>query len=115
MPMAKRIAKRGMRTLTPAERERLNRALETVDAEIAELLPAARKRRAASAALRDACRLLRTERQAQGLSLADVSERTGISRTEISRLETAANKNPTINSLQRIASALGKELIVSLR
>lgn len=41
--------------------------------------------------------------------------RTEMTRTEISRLETAANKNPTINSLQWIASALGKELIVSLR
>ena len=93
----------------------MSRALETVDAEVAELMPAARKRRAASAALRDTCRLLRAEREAQGLSLADMSERTGISRTEISRLETAANKNPTINSLQRIASALGKELIVQLQ
>ena len=113
--MAKRIAKRAPRQLTSAEQARLDRALETVDAEVAELLPAARKRRAASAALRDTCRLLRSERQAQGLSLADVSARTGISRTEISRLETAANGNPTINSLQRIASALGKELVVSLR
>jgi DNA-binding phage protein len=113
--MAKRLPKRATRPLTRAEEARLDRALQTVDAEIAELLPAARQRRATSAALRDTCRLLRSERQAQGLSLADVSERTGISRTEISRLETAANKNPTINSLQRIASALGKELIVSLR
>lgn len=113
--MAKRIAKRATRKLTRAEEERLDRALETVDAEVAELLPAARKRRAASAALRDTCRLLRSEREAQGLSLGDICERTGISRTEISRLETAANKNPTINSLQRIASALGKELIVSLQ
>jgi hypothetical protein len=39
-----------------------------------------------------------------------MSARTGISRTE-----SAANKNPTINSLQRIASALGKELIVQLQ
>ncbi|MCP6756676.1 hypothetical protein NL533_34135, partial [Klebsiella pneumoniae] len=79
--MAKRKAKHATRKLTPAEEQRLNRALETVDAEIAELLPAARKRRAASAALCDTCRILRSEREAQGLSLADVSERTGISRT----------------------------------
>jgi len=51
----------------------------------------------------------------QNLRLRSIAQRTRISRTEISRLETAANKNPTINSLQRIASALGKELVVSLR
>jgi len=113
--MAKRIAKHATRKLTDAETARLNRALKTVDEEIEKLLPGARKRMAASAALRDACRLLKSERQAQGLTLSDVSERTGISRTEISRLETATNRNPTINSLQRVASALGKELIVSLR
>lgn len=113
--MAKRIAKRATRKLTRAEEERLDRALASVDAEVAELLQAARKRRAASAALRDTCLLLRSEREAQGLSLRDVSDRTGISRTEISRLETATNRNPTINSLQRIASALGKELVVSLK
>ncbi len=47
--MAKRIAKRATRKLTRAEEEHLNRALETVDAEVAELLPEARKRRKASA------------------------------------------------------------------
>jgi len=113
--MAKRIAKRATRQLTTDEEARLNRALEVVDAEIQELLPAARQRRAAAVSLRETCRLLRNERQAQGLSLADISDRTGMSRTEVSRLETATNKNPTINSLQRIASALGKQLIVSLQ
>lgn len=115
MTVAKRIAKRAARKLTPAEEELLDRALGVVDAEIQELLPAARKRRAAGVSLHETCRLLRSEREAQGLSLADISDRTGMSRTEVSRLETAANKNPTINSLQRIATALGKQLIVSLQ
>ncbi len=57
---------------------------------------------------------LRAERERQGLSLADVSERTGIDRAAISRLENNEEGNPTINTLQRYAAAMGKQVIVLL-
>jgi len=52
---------------------------------------------------------LRLERERRGLSLADVSERTGIDRTALSRLERGRG-NPTISTLNRVASALGMRL-----
>lgn len=59
-------------------------------------------------------RLLRAEREAQGLSLADVHDATGITRGRLSRIENRHEPNPTIGTLHRIAEALGMELVVSL-
>ena len=58
--------------------------------------------------------ILKQERIAQGLSLADMQERTGMSRSAISRLENDETANPTIETLSRYAAALGKELTVTL-
>jgi len=57
---------------------------------------------------------LRQERERQGLSLTDVSERSGIERSMISRLENGRTINPTLETLFRYAHALGKELGMSL-
>ncbi len=59
--------------------------------------------------------LLCAARQEKGLSLQQLSDLTGISRPALSRIESGDNKNPTLNTLLRIAKALGKELVVSLR
>lgn len=53
---------------------------------------------------------LRTERERQGLSLADVSERTGMDRGQISKLETGKVVNPTVGTLRALAHALGLQL-----
>jgi DNA-binding XRE family transcriptional regulator len=50
---------------------------------------------------------LRDLRQRMGLSLADLSERTGLTRAAISRLETGWNLNPTLETLFRYTEALG--------
>jgi ABC-type phosphate transport system auxiliary subunit len=73
-----------------------------------------RQRQHATARLAAALQLLRQERERQGLSLADVQERTGIDRSALSRLENAADPNPTFATLQRYAQALGKEFVVAL-
>ena len=52
----------------------------------------------------------RTERERQGLSLADVAERTGMDRAQISKLETGKVPNPTLGTLRTYAHALGLEL-----
>jgi DNA-binding phage protein len=55
----------------------------------------------------------RIERERQGLSLADVSERSGIERTALSRLERGQG-NPTIGTIHRVATALGMRVELSL-
>jgi ribosome-binding protein aMBF1 (putative translation factor) len=57
---------------------------------------------------------LRRTREEQGLSLSDVSERTGMDRAMISRLETGKVTNPTVSTLQRYARALGKRMVLVL-
>ena len=58
--------------------------------------------------------LLKEERKAQGLSLADMQKKTGISRAALSRLENTKDANPTIGTLDRLANAVGKRLMVGL-
>jgi transcriptional regulator with XRE-family HTH domain len=50
---------------------------------------------------------IRRERELQGLSLADVSDKSGITRQAISRIENGWNFNPTLDTLYRYASAMG--------
>jgi DNA-binding XRE family transcriptional regulator len=51
---------------------------------------------------------LKQERERQGLTLAHMAERTGIDQAALSRLENGRNANPTLDTLRRIAAALGK-------
>ena len=60
--------------------------------------------------LRDATVKLRQIREAQGLSLTDVSERSGMTRTAISKLENGWNLNPTLDTLYRYATAIGAHI-----
>lgn len=57
---------------------------------------------------------LRKLRAEAGLSLADMAKRTGMDRAAISRLENAVNDNPTLATLGRYATALGKRLVVTI-
>ena len=57
---------------------------------------------------------LKKERERQGLTLADVSERADIDQAALSRLETGANANPTLDTLFRVASALDKVIVCGL-
>jgi DNA-binding XRE family transcriptional regulator len=50
---------------------------------------------------------LREYRERVGLSLTALSERTGLTRPAISRLETGWNLNPTLETLFRYTEALG--------
>jgi DNA-binding XRE family transcriptional regulator len=50
---------------------------------------------------------LRGVREQLGLSLTDLSERTGLTRAAISRLENGWNLNPTLETLFRYTEALG--------
>jgi DNA-binding XRE family transcriptional regulator len=58
---------------------------------------------------------LRAERERQGLSLADMSKRTGgMDRATISRLENGRQPNPTWATLAALAEALGCRIEIKL-
>jgi transcriptional regulator with XRE-family HTH domain len=50
---------------------------------------------------------LREVRERMGLSLTDLTERTGLTRAAISGLENGWNLNPTLETLYRYTEALG--------
>jgi DNA-binding Xre family transcriptional regulator len=58
---------------------------------------------------------LKKEREQQRLTLADLSERSGIDQAALSRLETGNHPNPTLETLYRIAIALGKVILCVLQ
>jgi DNA-binding Xre family transcriptional regulator len=109
--MEKRI--RRERRLTDEEAERYQRIRRQVDAELPDI-----RRRARAAKprilLRHVLKKLREERQRQGLSLADMKERSGIDRGTLSKLENDDAPNVTMNTLMRYAQAVGKVILVQL-
>lgn len=58
---------------------------------------------------------LKKAREAAGLSLADVAERSGIDKAALSRLENGVHDNPTVETLVRYAAAVGKKLTWTLQ
>ena len=58
--------------------------------------------------LHQAMAWLKKEREKQGMTLAGLSELTGIDQGALSRLETGKNDNPTYDTISRVAAALGK-------
>jgi DNA-binding XRE family transcriptional regulator len=60
--------------------------------------------------LRDLTVKLRQMRESRGLSLADVSERSGMTRAAISKLENGWNLNPTLETLYRYATTIGAHI-----
>jgi transcriptional regulator with XRE-family HTH domain len=58
-------------------------------------------------------KLLKAERQMQGVSLSDVEERAGIGRSALSRLENETEPNSIVVTLTRYAEALGEKIVVS--
>lgn len=114
----KRQIKRVSRPLSAADREKYRRLREQLDSEKDEILAAARKHKRrheeSLAELRSAFRLLKAARQKQGLSLADIRDRSGIGRAALSRLENEIDPNPTVATLSRYAQAVGKRIVVSL-
>ncbi len=58
---------------------------------------------------------LKKERERQGLTLADLSDRTGIDQAALSKLETGSHGNPTLGTLYRISLAVGKVIGCNLQ
>jgi ribosome-binding protein aMBF1 (putative translation factor) len=105
---------------SPEEQARLKAARERFQAEsldLSEMLASGRYEEpttlGAYLELTAALAEMKKSREQAGLSLADVSERSGIDAAAISRLENGHAGNPTVNTLQRYASAIGKRFIWS--
>jgi predicted transcriptional regulator len=117
--MEKREARRLRREPSPEEERRLRAAQEEAERDKEAILAEGRQikaaRNRAQGALRDGFKLLKAERQALGLSLTDIEQRTGIGRAALSRLENEAEPNPTLLTLTRYADAVGKQLVVGFK
>jgi ribosome-binding protein aMBF1 (putative translation factor) len=88
---------------TPEYQEQLKRDIEEIQREH----PPAR----VASDLLPALQSLRAVREAKGLSLTDMMERTKIDRATISKLETGKIPNPTYQTIRDYASALGKRVV----
>ena len=70
--------------------------------------------KAALRVLIDAMKVLKREREARGLSLAEVAERSGIDKSNLSKLENDPYPNPTLATLTRIAEAIGVRIKIGI-
>jgi hypothetical protein len=106
------------KVLTPAESQRMKSLQAQLDAEKDDITTTGRESLNAHDAMIAAVMAdLRTAKQKQKLSLNDLQVRTGMDRAQLSRLfnESAPTANPTIQTLERLASAFGKRVVVSLQ
>lgn len=115
----KREVRRVRRPLTDDERRRIAETRATIEGEEKDEIVALAKRfraarRQGLAILHDALRLLARERQDQGVSLQTLSERTGIAKGNLSRLENDDEANPTLATIATLADALGKDVLIVL-
>lgn len=102
------------RRLTTDEAAKYQAIRERVAEELPELLARHHERVAALDKIDDLLKQLKAAREEKGLSLSDLSERTGMDRSALSKLESGARPNPTITTLVRYADAVGMRLEVSL-
>lgn len=102
------------RRLTPEEAAKYKEARAQVAGELPELIARHQERLAALDQLQVLIDQLKAAREAQGLSLADLTDLTGMDRSALSKLETGQRDNPTVDTLVRYAEAVGKRLVVSL-
>jgi len=109
------MAKRSGKKLTAEQRRSYKAMARKIDREEGDAI-----REKARAYKREALRLrqvfvqLQAERERQGLSLADIAERSGIDKARLSRLENEEHPNVTIDTIERYAAALGKRIVIGL-
>ena len=111
--MAMKRVSRG-RPLTPEVAAKYRQVRDQVAAELPDLIARHHERTGRFGQLEELVGQLKAAREAQGLSLAEMTERTGMDRSALSKLETGHRPNPTLETLARYAEAVGKRLVVSL-
>jgi len=112
--MAGREVRSVNKSLTEDERQRHRRIREQIEQERDDLVAYGQKVKIRHDTLRQAVAALKAAREALGLTLTDIKARTGIEKSNLSRLENDPNPNPTIDTLCRYADAVGKEITITL-
>lgn len=108
-------ARRSSKKLPADQVRRLKREAERIDREEREAIrEKGRAIQARHERLRDIVQVLKAERQRLGLSLAEVGDRSGIGKANLSRLENDPDPNPTMDTLLRYAEALGRAIHIAL-
>lgn len=102
------------RRLTPEEAAKYKEIREQVADELPDLISRHHERLATLDQLGELLAQLKAAREAKGLSLSELTERTGMDASALSKLETGQRANPTVETLVRYAEAVGKRLVVSL-
>lgn len=102
------------RYLTEEEAAKYRKIRELVAEELPELRIRAKARLRELREARQVFAELRTIREAQGLSLADVQRLTGIDRSALSKLERGERVNFTVDTITRYAAAVGKHVLFEL-
>jgi len=114
----RKVAVRIHRPLTALQQRRAEPALEEAEREKTQILARGRAIKGlhanARASRSEAFQLLKTARQSQGVTLQELEKRTGIRISAISRLENDPAANPTVQTLQRIATALGRTITIQI-
>ena len=104
--------------LTPEQRKIIDEIRLRAEAEKPEMMAEGRRVRAAeelvSVRLLAAMSILKAVRKSLGVTLDEVALRTGMTKPYLSKLENDGEANVTINTLYRIADALGHELQISV-
>ena len=102
------------RPLSPEEAARYQSVRDQVAGELPDLVTRHHARLAALDQMKQLVQELKAAREEKGLSLADLTQLTGMDRSALSKLETGQRLNPTMETLVRYAEAVGRRLIVSL-
>jgi len=112
--MAKKQVKHTHKKLSPEEDAQMQRKVAQEDRDMPANQAKARQFFDEHARLRELIALLKAERQRQGLTLSEVGERIQMDPAALSRLETNDRVNPTLDTVQQLAHALGKQIRVEL-
>ena len=107
-----------VRPFTPEEQARHDAAFAAAEAAKEDILQQAREQflgqaRTAGVPPRAAMALMKIVRGEAGVSLTDLAARAGMQKSSLSRLENE-DRNPTVRTLERVAAALGKRLVVRI-
>ncbi len=116
--MKKRVGKilRSHPKLTPAlEKQFAREAKELSTAEAQALAREELRRLRLQRATAKLLQEMNEAKQTQGLSLTDLSSRTGMSRPALSRLLDGQNANPKLDTILRVCEALGKNMSLSFK
>lgn len=110
--MKRKVRKENLR---PDDASKYRSIRNRVADELPDLITRREERVAVGDQLQRLCEQLKVAREAKGLSLAAVSEMTGMDRSAISKLESGQRGNPTMDTLVRYAEAVGKHVVVSVQ